>query len=236
MNIRPYEPRDRAAVREICCDTADSGKPVESFFPDREVFADLLTRYYTDTEPQSAFVAETDGQVIGYIIGAHDTRRFQRTMTWRIAPAAVLKALARGLLWHPQVRALLWANRDAVFRFAALTLGVSSNSACSGHADAVPLTDYPAHLHINLRAGHRSQRIGDQLLSRWLDQARQRAVRGIHASVNADNTGGCCFFEAMGFRALSRQPRMRFPGRDRLLETITYVLDLRSASETPELY
>src|SRR3989442_159990 len=48
MQVRLYEPRDRAAVREICCDTADSGEPVETFFPDREGFADVLTRYYTD--------------------------------------------------------------------------------------------------------------------------------------------------------------------------------------------
>jgi hypothetical protein len=48
--IRPSEQRDREAVREICCDTADGGERVESFFPDREVFADLLTLYYTDYE------------------------------------------------------------------------------------------------------------------------------------------------------------------------------------------
>ena len=65
LRIRPYEPRDRAAVRQICCDTADAGQPVERFFPDREVIADLLTNYYTQFEPQSAFVADNGSGAVG---------------------------------------------------------------------------------------------------------------------------------------------------------------------------
>ena len=102
--IRPYEPRDRAAVREICCDTADGGEPSERFFPDREVLADLVTRYYTDFAPQTSWVAEQDGQVMGYLTGCLDTRRSLRTTLWRIVPAAFLKAIGRGLFWHPQFR------------------------------------------------------------------------------------------------------------------------------------
>ena len=73
--IRVYRPDDRDAVRTVACDTADRGEPVEGFFRDREVFADLLTRYYTDWEPQSLWVAEAEGRVIGYLTGCLDTRR-----------------------------------------------------------------------------------------------------------------------------------------------------------------
>ena len=61
VNIRLYESRDRAAVRRICCETADNGGPVEGFFRDRELVADLVTRYYTDFEPESCWVAEVAG-------------------------------------------------------------------------------------------------------------------------------------------------------------------------------
>ena len=102
--VRRYEPRDRAAVREICCDTADAGAPVERFFPDREVFADVLSRYYTDFAPATTWVAEQDGRVVGYLTGCLDTRRFLQTTAIRIVPAALLKALLHGSLWHRFVR------------------------------------------------------------------------------------------------------------------------------------
>ena len=65
--IRKFEDKDRAAVRKICCDTADRGEPIERFFPDREVAADLLTGYYTDYEPSSTFVGEFQAQVVDVV-------------------------------------------------------------------------------------------------------------------------------------------------------------------------
>ncbi|QSR89741.1 GNAT family acetyltransferase [Methylacidiphilum caldifontis] len=67
--IRKFCPQDREAVRKICADTGFLGKPIDPIFEDRELFADFLTRYYTDMEPESAFVCEIDGEVVGYIIG-----------------------------------------------------------------------------------------------------------------------------------------------------------------------
>src|SRR5258705_3923653 len=110
MIVRPYQPADRAALRAIACNTADSGNPVERFFPDREVFADMLTRYYTDIAPEATWIAEDAGQVVGYLTGCFDTRRYLRAMAFRIAPAALLKALTHGALWHKLTRRLISAN------------------------------------------------------------------------------------------------------------------------------
>src|SRR5271154_414309 len=110
VQIRPYALRDRDALRQICADTADSGQPIECIFPDREVFADLLTNYYTQFEPQSAFVADNNGKVVGYLTGCVNTKRFLRVMTWRIVPVIFVKALLRGALWHPQTIRLVRNN------------------------------------------------------------------------------------------------------------------------------
>ncbi|ACD84040.1 hypothetical protein [Candidatus Methylacidiphilum infernorum] len=67
--IRKYCPKDREAIRRICADTGFLGKPIDPVFEDRELFADFLTRYYTDMEPESAFVCELGGEVGGYLIG-----------------------------------------------------------------------------------------------------------------------------------------------------------------------
>lgn len=213
--MRLYEPRDREAVRQICCDTADCGEPVERFFPDREVFADLLTRYYTDFEPQSTIVAVSEGRVVGYVMGCNSTRRFHQIMAWRIVPAALLNAIRRDTLRHPQVRALLWVNRKFWHR--------------NGPSTSISLDAYPAHVHINLRSSHRGLHIGHHMLEQWLYQAREMGIHGVHAGVNADNPGGCRFFEAMGFHPLGRLPSMHLPGRDRVLERVIYGLQLHPA-------
>jgi ribosomal protein S18 acetylase RimI-like enzyme len=68
--IRPYAPTDRTTIRQICCDTGFLGDPIETIFTDREVFADLFTSPYLNYEPNCAWVAETDGRVVGYLLGS----------------------------------------------------------------------------------------------------------------------------------------------------------------------
>ena len=186
--VRRYEPSDRAAVREICCDTADQGEPVEHFFTDREVFADVLTRYYTDFTPATVWVAEQNGRVVGYLTGCLDTHRFLRTMARRIVPAALLKALVRGSLWQRFVRQNLRIPTSHRQQFA---------------------DEYPAHFHLNLRIGCRGCGTGRQLLEKFMEQARQADVAGIQAGVSEANAAGRKFFERAGFVALAREDRFR---------------------------
>jgi len=68
--IRPYRPSDRDAVRRLCCETGYLGQAIDPVFEDRELFADYLTSFYTDREPESTFVLEQDGEVKGYLMGS----------------------------------------------------------------------------------------------------------------------------------------------------------------------
>ncbi len=207
--IRPYEPRDRVGLRQICCDTADAGQAVERFFPDREVFADLLTNYYTEHEPQSVFVADDHGEVVGYLTGCVDTKRFVRAMTWRIVPVVLVKALFRGVLWHPQTVRLLRANLPMWLK--------------GGYRDNATLDGYPAHLHVNVREGFRGQRVGQGLVETFCERARAARVSGVHAGVSAENPRACHFFEELGFAAVHREPRFRkLDNPSHVLETIIY--------------
>lgn len=209
IQIRPYEPRDRAALRAIACDTADSGNPVERFFPDREVFADALTRYYTDIAPEATWIAEQGGEAVGYLTGCFDTRRYLRTMAFRIGLAAFFKALGRGSLWHPLTRKLISANFADWFR--------------SSRRQELPLKEYPAHVHINLRQTARGGGVGKQLLEAFLRQAKSADIVGVHANVSEDNAGGRKFFEKFGFVPLGRENRFRLPeAPDQQTFTIVY--------------
>ena len=63
FEIRKFQPGDRARVRELCCATGFLGNPIDPVFEDRELFADYLTAYYTDREPESCGFAQLEEPV-----------------------------------------------------------------------------------------------------------------------------------------------------------------------------
>src|SRR4051794_18750009 len=70
LTIRSYRPTDRGTVRRLCCQTGFLGDPIDPVYQDHELFADFLTSYYTDKEPESSFVLEKDGEIRGYLLGS----------------------------------------------------------------------------------------------------------------------------------------------------------------------
>ena len=192
VTVRSYQPQDRAGVRSLCCDTGNLGEPVDGVVPDREIFADLLTRYYTDYEPQSTWVAASGGAVGGYLTGCLDNRRYQRVMRWHVVPQAVGRGLARGLLVHPTTWRLIGA--------AVRTLQIG------GWSEPSLAAPFPAHLHLNLRREWRGRQLGAQLVNRFVSHAAARGVRGVCAAVRGDNLPACRFFQRLGFQELHRHP------------------------------
>ena len=73
--IRSYQPSDREAVRSLCCQTGFLGEPIDPVYEDRELFADFLTTYYTDHEPESSFVIEKNGELRGYLLDVDAGKR-----------------------------------------------------------------------------------------------------------------------------------------------------------------
>jgi len=208
VRIRPYEPRDRESVRSICCDTADGGEPVENFFPDREVFADLLTSYYTDYEPESCWVGDSGGKVVGYVTGCLGTRRFSRVMAFAVAPRLVVKVFRREVLKYPQSKEFIRSNFGLWLR----------------HRASVSLDEYPSHLHVNLRPGFRSKGLGGELVRRFLEQAKAAGSCGVHASVREDSERARKFFENLGFQPAGRRPVRVRNGTS--LYAVTYCMHL----------
>ena len=189
--VRQYRPEDRMQVREIACDTADAGKPIDRLFRDRQTVADWLTHYYTEHEPQSLWVAQSDQVVAGYLTGCLDTKRCDRIMVREVLPKAVAGAIVRGALWHLEA----WR----------LFLGFVG-TALAGGVPKADLDKYPGHLHINLRPDFRGRKIGSQLVERFLRQVEEAAGPGIHVTTLGHNHAGRRFFESMGFRLLHEQP------------------------------
>ena len=134
--IRKYNAQDRLAVRQINCGTALMGEPSAVFFDDDEMFADALTLYFTDYEPGSCFVAEVQGKIVGYLLGAKDVRCMDKIMANKIAWPLLTKALRRGTFFR---------KKNVEFLFHVWL------SLLKGEFKAPSFSkEYPATLHINM--------------------------------------------------------------------------------------
>ena len=196
--IRPYEPRDRAAVRAICRSTAYGGN--EKGLIDPLLFLDLMIRAYTDFAAGRVWVAVEAERVVGYLAGAFDERRFHRIQVWRVVPVAVARSLGRGLLWQGD----LW-------RLLADLPGFLADGRKAESADE---NGYPGHLHVNLTPESRGRALGERLVERFLAEARQRRLPGVRAVVYETNGPARRFFERLGFAALGRQPAFKPPAEE----------------------
>jgi hypothetical protein len=148
--IRRYQESDREAVRWICCETGFLGQPIDAIYRDRELFADLITNPYLDYEPEWALVAESDHQVVGYLLGSV-TPHFNRTLMlsgFQTACKMLTRLLTYRYSEHP---------RSEQFVRWVLTKGLMEQPR---HPDGA------AHLHLNLEKAYRLGRVALRL---WLN-------------------------------------------------------------------
>jgi hypothetical protein len=162
--IRPYRAADRAAVRAICCRTAFRNRGAAAVTADGELFADYWTRYYTDHEPGSLWVAEVEGRVVAYLLGCLDTRRHARAMTRRIAPAVLLK-----LAWRWGSGRDRQAPHHGAFMRWLLLWSWREAPSLAAEADA-------AHYHCNVLPGGYGQRLYSRLGLAFLASLEERGV------------------------------------------------------------
>jgi hypothetical protein len=101
--IRSYRKADREAVRQLCCQTGFLGMPIDPVYEDRQLFADFLTTYYTDWEPESSFVVEIDGEIRGYLLGSREPFKNQLYSFWQNVSLFV-KALTRYFRYNDSSR------------------------------------------------------------------------------------------------------------------------------------
>ena len=191
MVIRPYRASDRAGMHQLAADTAFFGEPAERFLEDRQLFCDIMFGYYTDYEPELAWVATGEEQIIGFLVGSRDTAAQQRTLATRIMPA-VLWRLARGR-YRTGPLVGQWLRRLV-------------SSALRQDITRADLTAYPAHLHIGVDARWQGQGIGRQLMTRYFDQLRTIRTPGVPLRTTDHNTAACRLYERLGMQLLDARP------------------------------
>lgn len=194
VEVRAFVKQDRAAVRKIALNTAMAGQPSAAFFDGDDLLADALTGYFTDHEPGSAFVAVMNAEVVGYIIGARDTRSMDSRFT---------RELMLPLIWKVVTQGLLLRRKNILFVYQVIV------AAFSGRLWAPDLSEeYPATLHINLLSQARGTGVGGRLMEAYLDYLRSNNVPGVRMATMSEAAGQ--FFERQGFSLLYRSSRPYF--------------------------
>jgi len=180
VTIRAATSRDRSAMRRICAATA-ADRPFLPYADVPEMAAIEHLDPYLSIEPESCFLAELDGVVVGYIVGAVDSDRFAarlRRYRQRQVPAVLLDAV----LLVVGGRARRWATVRAL-------LSRQWRAIRGDHTNPCPLPagrfggDFPAHVHLQLLPSARGHRIGLALTLAFEAYAKRAGAAGQHSRV-----------------------------------------------------
>lgn len=187
IRVRSYEPRDREAIRHLCCETGFLGNPIDPVFQDRDLFADYLTSYYTDWEPKASFVVEQDGVVKGYLLGSRRPFLQQIYGLWHNL-VLLFKAIRRYRTYNRATRDFIgWILRNS-WR----------------EVPAAPRRT--AHFHFNLLPEVQSVAGTKQLLIAYFDYLRSHGERAVFGQiVTFEDRRGSRLFERYGFQVLEKK-------------------------------
>src|SRR5882757_2152515 len=186
IEIRKFQPADRGRVRELCGDTGFLGNPIDPVFEDRELFADYLTAYYTDWEPESAFVLLLNGEIRGYLLGSRWPFRQQCYAFYQN-----LSLFLRGIYRYPRYHAASKKFVQWILRTAWREVPAAPRRT--------------AHFHINLLADARQVATTRALMDsylRYLHACGEKRVYG--QMVVFEDRRGAKMFERYGFKVLNK--------------------------------
>ena len=160
--------------------------PIDPVFTDRELFADFLTTYYTDHEPESSFVLEVDGEIRGYLLGSRKPLRHQ---VYSFVHTVFLFFCA------------LWRYRRYNQRSRQFIRWVIGH----GWREVPAAPRSVPHFHINLLTDARKVSTTRALMSAYLNYLYRFGERHVCGQiVTFENRRGEKLFERYGFKVLNR--------------------------------
>lgn len=201
-------------MRWLCCETGFLGKPIDPVFEDRELFADYLTSYYTDCEPESSMVVEMDGQVKGYLLGSR--KSFRQQMHGFFLNFSLL---VRGMRRY-------WTYSRASRDFIGWILRNSWREV-----PAAPRRT--AHFHINALPEAQAVAIARELVGRYLNYLRAAGEKAVYGQmVTFESRRGARLFERYGFQVLEKREITKY--RKLHPEPVYLTTVLKQLDEEPE--
>lgn len=213
FQVRKYCASDRDSIRALCCETGFLGSAIDPVFEDRGLFADFLTDYYLQHEPDSAFVLTKGDSLQGYILGSRHplSHQFHSLFQNFVYGGKIIR---RYFGYRPESRQYIHWLISKAWR----------------EVPAAPRTI--GHFHINLLPAAKSIEVTRQLLETYLRHQHDHGVKQVHAQiVTFDGRRGFKLFERYGFKVLNQSEitkYRRFTNRTVYLCTIVKNLQKQS--------
>lgn len=194
---RPYEPRDREQIRSICCETGFLGEPIDTVFGDRDLFADYLTRYYTDVEPESSWVGVKDGKVVTYLLSC---KRWKLNQAWGVWNGLRLAAKAAIRFCSGQYDA-----KSRKFLWWIITRGWRESPGAPSNA---------AHFHFNSLKEHRKMGIARDLVVTLIEDLRAHGVPRVFGQmITYDSRRSERLYEYLGWKVVGKRRVSKYEDR-----------------------
>jgi len=186
FTVHPYQPQDRADGRAIYgMDEFARPQLMQKYPRMSRYLADSMSHYF-DHEPQSTFVAEAEGRVVGALLGALDTEKCESTFRRQIRPLLFRNVILGRYGWPGFLLSIFKTH------LAYLQLKVPQ----------VDLGTYPAHLHIGLLPDWRRKGIGSALMDTFESYLQGQNVPGYHLLASSFHPQGVAFYRKLDLEEL----------------------------------
>ena len=193
MRIRKYSVSDGDAIENIHFETGFLGRSMQELLSNTALWSREIA-YYLEKEPESIFVLESKGVVVGYLLGCLDDTKMNTAalfLTTRIKNFLQSIFLSRKdrVFWRSQFLVLL-----------KIVFGFSGERRFNTPVNA-------GHFHINLLPQVRGRQYGTKLLHHFERYARTHGVSCIHADGYQTRVNPSMnFWLTNGFSEFSRVP------------------------------
>ncbi len=189
FRVRHYQEADIEAVRVIYGDDEFARPRLLQKYPRMSAYlADEVSYYYTQYEPESIFVAEVEGEIVGALLGGVDTHRHERYYKQRIRPYLARQCLMGAYGWP-------------VWLMAVMRTEIAGRKIVAPRVDR---NQYPAHLHIGILPAWRRQGIGTALMDSYAKYLRKKGVAGYHLYASSFHPLGVSFYRKLGLEDLGQ--------------------------------
>jgi ribosomal protein S18 acetylase RimI-like enzyme len=179
--VRQATEADRDALYDICVRTGDAGRDARHLLTEHRLYGHLWAGQYLTFAPDFAIVADRDGEVAGYVLGAPDTVAFEA-------------ALARN--WWPPLQAVHPLPGTGTPKDIELIRRLHAPD----HTDTRITAKYPSHLHINLLPAAQAMGLGRAMMGALFQLLREAGSIGVHLGVSPHNAHALGFYEHLGLR------------------------------------